>query len=175
MKHFLANPGIRRGLRDGLIVSGLIAVDVVWTNVLFPPGADESDSDPEYVVQNLITFAVLAALLILIGARARRRSIDGAGPVTGAKAGASAGAVIGAMATLTYVTVNNVFLDIVSHQHDKRVAFAASGWTSMRAYLTLTQLGGGLFLIPALAAVGALLGLLGALLVRPRAAASRTA
>jgi hypothetical protein len=73
------------------------------------------------------------------------------------------------MITLTFLAVNNLFLDIVSRQHDKRVAFAASGWTSMRAYLTVTQLRGAVFLLPALAVVGAALGLLGAAIFRRRA------
>ena len=153
---------VRRGVLDGLIVSGLIAIVVVLTNVVFPGGPDESDSDPEYLIQYLITLAVLAGLLVLIGVRGRRRAGSADGLLAGVKAGAAAGAVIAAMVTLTFVVVNNLFLDIVSQQHDKRVAFAASGWTSLRAYLTVTQLEGALFLIPVLAAVGAALGLLGA-------------
>lgn len=165
---WLTDPGVRRGLWDGLIVSGLIAVDVLRTNVVFPGGPDESDSDPEYLLQYLITLAVLAGLLVAIGARGRRRAGGdlAAGMAAGVKAGAVAGGVIASMVTLTFLVVNNVFLDIVSRQHDKRIAFASSGWTSMRAYLTVTQLGGALFLIPALAAVGALLGLVGAAIVR---------
>jgi hypothetical protein len=168
---FFADPAIHRGWLDGLMVSGLIAVLVVLTNVVFPGGPQESDADPEYVVQYLITLAVLAGLLTVIGARGRRRAGAAAAPdglLAGVKAGATAGAVIAAMITLTFLAVNNLFLDIVSRQHDKRVAFAASGWTSMRAYLTVTQLQGALFLIPALAAAGAALGLLGAAILRRR-------
>jgi hypothetical protein len=72
--------------------------------------------------------------------------------------------------TLTFIIVNNVWLDIVSRQHDKRLAFAASGWTSMRAYLTVQQLLGGAFLTVALAVVGAVLGLVGAAVFRRRPA-----
>jgi len=175
MTRFFTDPAVRRGLHDGLIVSGLIALLVVLTNVVFPGGPDESDSDPEYVIQYLITLSVLAALLMLIGARGRRRARHSSGPVAGAKAGATAGTIIAATITLTFLAVNNLFLDIVSRQHDKRVAFAVSGWTSMRAYLTVTQLQGALFLIPALACVGALLGLLGAVIFRPRAEQTRMA
>jgi hypothetical protein len=165
MRRILTDPAVRRGLFDGLIVSALIAVDVVLPNVGFPPGPDESDSDPEYVWQILAVYALLALLLVAIGARARRRAgrLD-AGPV----AGGVAGAVIAVLATLTFLVVNNVFLDIVSRQHDKRVAFAASGWTSMRAYLTVEQLLGGAVLLVMLVVVGAVLGLLGAALARRR-------
>ena len=158
MMRVFANPAVRRGLYDGLIISSLIAVLVVLTNVVFPGGPDESDSDPEYVVQYLITVGVLALLLVVIGARGRGR---GRSLWDGAKAGATAGALIAVMVTLIFLVVNNLFLDIVSQQHDKRVAFAGSGWTSMRAYLTVTQLEGGLFLVPVMAFVGATLGLLG--------------
>lgn len=47
-------------------------------------------------------------------------------------------------------------------------ALAASGWTSMRAYLTVEQLLGGMFLVVALGLVGAMLGLLGAAVFRRR-------
>jgi hypothetical protein len=158
---FFASPAVRRGLIDGLIVSGLFAVLVVLTNVVFPGSPEESDADPEYVLQYLITLAVLALLLIAIGVRGRAR---GTTIWDGVKAGAAAGAVIAILVTLTFLVVNNLFLDIVSRQHDKRVAFAASGWTSMREYLSVTQLEGGLVLTPVLAFVGGVLGLLGAAL-----------
>jgi len=159
---------VRRGLFDGLIVSGLLAVLVVMTNVVFPGSPDESDGDPEYVVQYLITLAVLATLLVAIGARGRRHAPGAEGVLAGAKAAGTAGAVIAAMITLIFLTINNLFLDIVSQQHDKRVAFANSGWTSMRAFLTVSQLRGALILIPVLAILGAVLGLLGAAIFRPR-------
>jgi hypothetical protein len=138
MTRYFTDPALRRGLFDGLLVSGLIAV--------------------------------LAGLLVMIGARGQRRAgpAAGTGLLAGVKAGATAGAVIAAMITLTFLAVNNLFLDIVSRQHDKRVAFAASGSTSMRAYLTVTQLRGALFLIPVLAVIGAVLGLLGAAIFQRR-------
>jgi hypothetical protein len=177
MRRLFAVPAVRRGIFDGVILSVLIAVDVVLTNVVFPAGPDESDSDPEYVWQNLATYAVLALLLVAIGARAGRatsaRGATSAGgrmprPAAGALGGGVAGVVIAVLVTLTYVVVNNAFLSIVSRQHDKRMAFAASGWTSMREYLTVQQLLGGVFLVVALGLVGGVLGLLGAAVFRRR-------
>jgi hypothetical protein len=173
MRRLFAVPAVRRGVFDGLILSALIAVDVVLTNVVFPPGPNESDSDPEYVWQNLATYAVIALLLVAIGARAgrsvggrslREGSVGGrmTRPAAGAVGGGAAGVVIAVLVTLTFVVVNNAFLSTVSQQHDKRVAFAASGWASMRAYLTVEQLLGGLFLVVALGLLGGALGLLGA-------------
>lgn len=100
---------------------------------------------------------MLALLLVAIGARAGRSAPAGGAavggrmprPAAGAVGGGVAGVVIAVLVTLTLVVVNNAFLSIVSQQHDKRVAFAASGWTSMRAYLTVQQLLGGVFLVVA--------------------------
>jgi uncharacterized membrane protein YhaH (DUF805 family) len=165
MRRTWVDPALRRGILDGMVIAALIAVDVVMTNIIFPPGPGESDSDPEYLWSYLATLAVIAALFIAIGARARRRRDT---PTAGLLAGTAAGVVVALLVTLTFVAVNNLFLGIVSQQHDKRVAFAASGWTSMRAYLTVTQLGGALILVPVLAVFGAVLGLLGATVFRAR-------
>jgi hypothetical protein len=158
----LRNPAVRRGIYDGLIVSAAIAVLVVLTNVVFPGGPNESDGDPEYVVQWFITVGVLALLLVAIGARGRRRQPQQR--LSGMFAGAWAGGVLAVMVTMIFLVVNNVWFDIVSQQHDKRVAFATSGWTSMRAYINVTQLRGGIFLLVMLGVVGAMLGLIGGLL-----------
>jgi hypothetical protein len=165
MRRVLHDPAVRRGLYDGLLIVALTSVVVVLTNVVFPKDPDESDGDPEYMVQWFAAVAILAMLLILVGWRGRRRSTDLLG---GIKAGATAGVVIAIGLTVDFLAVNNIFLDIVSRQHDKRVAFAASGWSSMRAYLTVTQLGGGVILIVVLASLGALLGLIGGAVVRRR-------
>jgi hypothetical protein len=163
MRRMLTDPAVRRGIYDGLIIAGLIAVNVFLTNVVWPAGPNESDSDPEYVIQDLAIFAAIALLLMVIGARARRRTTS---VRAGARAGASAGIVIAVLGTLTFLVVNNIWLGIVSQQHDKRIAFAESGWTSMRAYLSVQQVEGLVILVPLLGIGGAVLGLLGALLFR---------
>jgi uncharacterized membrane protein YozB (DUF420 family) len=153
------DPAVRRGIYDGLVISALAAVIIVLTNVVFPPGPNESDSDPEYLWQLGATVVVLAALFVGIGFRGRRR---GTGLRAGVKAGAAAGVVVAILVSLTFLAVNNAFLDIVSQQHDKRVAFAASGWTSMRAYLSVKQIEGMVVLIPVGVIAGTTLGLIGA-------------
>jgi hypothetical protein len=62
---------------------------------------------------------------------------------------------------MSSIVANNIWFDIVSQQHDKRVAFANSGWSSMRAYINVSQLRGGVVLLVVLGLVGAVLGLLG--------------
>ncbi len=159
----LGDAAVRRGVYDGLIISCLLAVNIVLTNVVFPQGPTESDSDPEYVLGLLVTVGVVAALLVAVGIRGRLRLNQAA---SGVKAGVAAGVVIAVMVTFVFLAMNNAFLDIVSQQHDKRVAFAASGWSSMRAYLSVTQLGGLVILVPLLGILGGALGFLGGLIVR---------
>lgn len=159
MKRVFTDPAVRRGVYDALIISGVTAVLVVLTNVVFPARPDESDSDPEYLWQYLATLLVLAALFVAIGFRGRRR---GGTLGAGVRAGVAAGVVCAVMVTLVFIAVNNAFLATVSQQHDKRVAFAASGWTSMRAYLTVTQIESLVILIPAGVTAGIVLGLIGA-------------
>jgi hypothetical protein len=154
---------VRRGLLDGAYVAVTIATILVLSNVVFPAGPNESDDDPEYLVQIIAGYAAMLFLLALIGARARRRSDSEWAGVLG---GATAGLVIAAAMLVTTLAIDNLFLSIVSQQHDKRIAFAASGWTSMRAYLTVRTLIGAVFLLPALATIGGLLGALGGALSR---------
>lgn len=170
MRRLLMDPALRRGIYDGLILAGLVAIDILLTVAIFPAGPDESDSDPEYLIQNIATFAVLALLLMAIGARGRRRTADTvAGPArmsAGARAGAAAGVVIAVVVTAIYLAVNNIWFSVVSQQHDKRIAFAASGWTSMRTYVNVMQFEGLIVLVPLLGIGGAVLGLVGAWLFR---------
>jgi len=165
MRNYRADAALRRGTYDGVIIAGVLAVLVVAANVVFPSGPQESDGDPEYLLGYLAGATTMAIVLIAIGARARHRSDT---TLAGAKGGAAAGFVIAVLVTLTFLAVNNLFLDIVAQQHDKRVAFADSGWSSMRAYLNLTQLHGALFLIPGASLTGAVLGFLGGSMLRPR-------
>jgi hypothetical protein len=171
MRRFWSDPALRRGFYDGLLIAAFGAIIIVYSNVLAPPGANESDSDPEYRIQYLVLLAVLGTMFVAVGLRGRLR---GTSPGAGVRAGVVAGVLLAVLVTLTFVAVNNIFLETVSQQHDKRLAFAASGWTSMRAYLTVTQLKSAVILVPLTALAGATAGLVGALLapfwtrLRPR-------
>jgi hypothetical protein len=171
VRRYLSDTALRRGAYDGLILAAVLAVVAFLTVVVFPPGPNESDDDPEYLVQLLAAYVLLAIALMAVGAHARRRS---ASPYAGLKAGAAAGLVIAVMVTLTYLVINNAFFPVVSQQHDKRVAFAASGWTSMRAFINMQTVRGLFVIVPLATAVGAVLGFLGAaLLARTRLAPAR--
>jgi hypothetical protein len=163
-------PAIRRGVLDGLLVSAVAVAVLVLSNVVFPAGPDESDDDPEYVVQILAGYLLIAAVLVVIGLRARRRAAGAAGGVdarAGVLGGAAAGLVMALAVLVASLVIDNVFLATVSQQHDKRVAFEASGWTSMRTYLNIRTLLGALVVLPAATLAGGLLGGLGGLIRRP--------
>jgi hypothetical protein len=158
MKRLMSDAAVRRGGYDGLIVAAGIAVVAFLTVVVFPPGPNESDDDPEYLVQIFAAYLILALLLTAIGAHGRRR---GENLLAGLKAGAAAGLVIALMVFVTYLVIDNAFFSVVSQQHDKRVAFARSGWTSMRAFVNFQMLTGLFVVTPMATAVGAGLGFLG--------------
>jgi hypothetical protein len=158
MKRLMSDAAVRRGVYDGLIVAGVIAIVAFLTVVVFPPGPNESDDDPEYLVQILAAYLILALLLTAIGAHGRRRNDS---QLAGLKAGAAAGLVIALMVFVTYLVIDNAFFPIVSQQHDKRVAFDRSGWTSMRAFVNFQMVTGLFVMTPVGAAVGAGLGFLG--------------
>ena len=165
MPRSTVDPAVRRGALDGLLIAGVMAVVVVLTVVVFPSGPNESDSDPEYLITLLAGYLLLAVLFVAIGARGRRRSGH---PWSGALAGAAAGLVIVLSVIVIYSVVNNVFFSIVSQQHDKRIAFAASGWSSMRAWVNVQLLTGAFVVVPAAVIIGGLLGGLGGALFPPR-------
>jgi hypothetical protein len=158
---------VRRGFVDGLVIAVVLATLLVLGNVVFPAGPNESDDDPEYLVQLAAAYLIVTALLIAIGARGRRRSDR---PWAGAKAGGVAGLVMILVVLVTIIVVDNAFFSIVSQQHDKRMAFAASGWSSMRAFVNFQILTGALVMTPVATVVGGLLGSLGGAVFRPRSA-----
>jgi len=161
------DPAVRRGFVDGLVIAVVLATLLVLGNVVFPAGPNESDDDPEYLVQLAAAYLIVTALLIAIGARGRRRSDR---PWAGAKAGGVAGLVMILVVLVTIIVVDNAFFSIVSQQHDKRMAFAASGWSSMRAFVNFQILTGALVMTPVATVVGGLLGSLGGAVFRPRSA-----
>ena len=163
MRRFFSDAALRRGCYDGLVIAAVLAVVVVLTNVVFPPGPTESDDDPEYLWQILAAYLLMGAAFMLIGVRGARRSGTAGG---GFRAGAAAGLIVACLGILEFLIVNNVFFSIVSQQHDKLVAFHASGATSMRAFVNRQLLAGAIFAIPAGTLVAGLLGWFGGTLGR---------
>jgi hypothetical protein len=156
---------VRRGVLAGLAISAVMAVVLLLSNLVFRQGPNESDSDPEYLVLLGAGYLLLLVLFLAIGGFAGRWS---GSALAGAKGGAAAGLVIVLLLYLVSTTVDNVFLHIVSQQHDKRMAFAASGQSSMRTFLNLQKLIGVMVMAPVATGLGAGLGALGAVLTRIR-------
>ncbi|MEV8636476.1 hypothetical protein AB0395_33000 [Streptosporangium sp. NPDC051023] len=158
MTVFSADGALRRGAGDGLLVGGLVAIVAFLTNVLFPGGPDDSDGDLGNEILILGMYLLIGILLAVIGGRGRRRANT---RNAGAKSGAVAGLVIGVTITVTFLAIDNLFFGLVSQQHDKVVAFASSGWSSMRSYMNVSLLTGAAVLLPVLTVVGGVLGFLG--------------
>ena len=137
----------------------LFAIIVVLTNVVFPT---PNESDDEYTGWYIVLYLGLFLLFAIGGAINSER----AHPLrSGAIGGAVAALIMVAMIMLTFVVVDNVFLDTVSQQIDKINAFhAQTTYTSMRDFITDGLLRGVVVVLPVVAVVGAFLGAIASLL-----------
>jgi hypothetical protein len=165
MRFLPADTALRRGGYAGAAIATVMTVVLVLSNVAFPRNPAESDNDPEYLRQLAAGYLLLLVLFLAIGAYAGRFTGDAK---AGVKGGAAAGLVIAVVVLVVMLVVDNAFLDVVSQQHDKRVAFAASGYSSMRTFLNMQKLMGAAVLVPGATGLGAALGALGGVIVRFR-------
>lgn len=136
---------IRRVVPLVLLVWLGISAEIVRSNVLWPGGDDDT-------VPVMLSYAFAFVVLAFSGHRAAAVTRD---PRMIAAAGATAGALIGVLCLVTFVVVDNVFIGTVGQQQTKIDGLAASGLSSMRAYLNLTLLYAFLLLPAMLAVIGA--------------------
>jgi hypothetical protein len=132
-------------------------IAIVWSNVIVP----SHESDSEYAGWYVVGYLGLFAYFALSGFLAAR----GGATIAGATLTGSVTAAVGvATILLTFIAVDNLFLNIVMQQPDKAVGFASSGLNSARDYvnqgLPMSLVAG----VMGAAAIGALLGLVGGLL-----------
>src|SRR5262245_52896721 len=139
MRRYLSDPPLRRGVLDGLVVAAAVVVVLFLSEVVYPKSPTESDDDPEYIRQLLAAYALLVVLFLAIGWHARWRS---GSSLAGLKGGVAAALTVTVLVFLAGVVLDNVFLAIVSQEHDKRLAFERSGLGSMRLFLNLQNLMG---------------------------------
>ena len=141
----------------GLIFSVL----VVLTNVVFPT---PNESDDEYTGWYIALYLGLFLLFAMGGAL----NSDRAHPLrSGAIGGAGSALIMVAMIMLTFLIIDNIFLDIVSQQIDKINAFhAQSTYTNMRDFINDGLLRGLVIVLPVVAVVGGFLGAFASLLRR---------
>lgn len=138
----------------GAILSAL----VVLTNVVFPT---PNESDDEYIAWYIVLYLALFLLFAIGGALNAER----ARPLrSGAIGGAAAALIIVGIVILTFVVVDNAFLNIASQQIDKINAFHnQTTYATMRDFINSGLLMGALVALPFSALVGGVLGALASL------------
>jgi hypothetical protein len=136
----------------------LFSVIVVLTNIVFP---SPNESDDEYTGWYIVLYLGLFLLFAIGGALNSER----ARPLrSGAIGGAGAALIMIAMIMLTFVIVDNLFLDTVSQQIDKINAFQAqTTYTNIRDFINSGLLLGTLTVLPVVAVVGGGLGAIASL------------
>jgi hypothetical protein len=137
----------------------LFAIIVVLINVVFP---SPNESDDEYTGWYIVLYFGLFLLFAIGGALNSEHTHPLRSGVIG---GASAALIMIAMIMLTFVVVDNVFLDIVSQQVDKITAFhAQTTYTNMRDFINDGLLRGVVVVLPIVAVVGGGFGAIASLL-----------
>jgi hypothetical protein len=138
------------------VIGALFSIGVVLTNVVFP---NLNESDDEYTAWYLVLYLALFALFAVGGIIASRRAQPAR---TGAIGGAVSALIIVGMILLTFILVDNVFLDIVSQQIDKINAFhQQTTYTNMRDFINSGLLAGLPFALIVGGAIGGALGAVG--------------
>jgi hypothetical protein len=145
---------IKRGLLIALIVWLGLSVEIFLTNVVFPSKTDDD------LIPVLVSYLCVFAALFLTGTIAARA---GAGRKGQLFAGLIAGMAIGALTIVTFLVVDNVWLDIVAQQQTKIDGFAQSGAASMRSYINQGLIGPAVFFTAVFGVFGVVLSLAGGL------------
>lgn len=140
----------------GVFLGVMLCVAIVTTNVVAPSftylGLDEN-------VAMLLATGCLLVFFAGAGFLVSRRT----GRITtGARIGARTALVGMGIAMLTFLVIDNLFLDLVGTQPDKVWGFAHSDFTSMRAYVNVGLLRGFVIVLPLFVLVGAICGAVGA-------------
>ncbi len=140
------------------VIGALLSIGVVLTNVVFPT---PNESDSEYTAWYIVLYLALFALFGIGGLIASRRAQPAR---TGAIGGAVSALIILGMILLTFVIVDNVFLDVVSQQIDKINAFhSQTTYSNMRDFINSGLLAGSAFALVAGGVIGGMLGAVGGL------------
>ena len=158
-------PGTLRISAFGIALAAVGVVAIVWSNVIVP----SHESDDEYTTWYLVGYLVLFAYFGASGFLAARA---GSSIRDAALTGAVTAVVSIVIALVTFIVIDNLFLDVVMQQPDKAVGFAHSGLTSQRDYVNQGLLAGTVMVTVVLGTFGAAMGALGGL-VRKRISGSR--
>ena len=142
----------------GLIVSAIMVVAIVLTNVVFPQYF--TDDYPAVGLMYLLYFIAFG----ITGYLSVKEKDD---LIQGAKSGAVMGFTVMIIMIVTYFIIDNLFLDIVSKQPEKIAYFQSSGFKSMRDSINFGLLKGLVFGSIMGTVFGAIFGTFGAV-VRKR-------
>ncbi len=156
LAHLKGGERIMNKYAFGLALGSVMSVAVIVTNVVFP----SHESDDEYGLLYAIGYLGLFALFSVGGYLASKRT-------NSLRSGAVGGVVTALLSIgltmLTFIIIDNLFLDIVSQQPDKLWGFQhQQTFHTMRAYVNDGLLRGVLFVLPVMALLGAVLGIIGA-------------
>jgi hypothetical protein len=149
-------PALLRSSSFGLVLSVVLVVGIVWSNVIVP----SNESDDEYTAWYLAFYIGLFAYFTLAGA------VAGGWPnrvASSALAGALTAILVVVVVLVTFMVIDNLFLDVVMQQPDKANGFRNSGMTSRRDYVNQGNFAI-FFVVPVVGALGAAFGVLGGLI-----------
>jgi hypothetical protein len=143
----------------GLVLGAALMVESVWSNVVVP----STESDDEYAVWYLVLFVGFLVYFTVAGVVGAGRPASLADAVV---TGAVTAVVTALIVLVTFVVIDNLFLDVVMRQPDKATAFRLSGMTSQRDFVNAGNLRAFLLVPPVFAAMGASCGALGGVVRR---------
>jgi hypothetical protein len=152
-------PSLLRSSSFGLALSAVLVVGIIWSNVIVP----SHESDDEYTAWYVAFYIALPLYFAVAGAVASSARNRMASAVW---AGALTAALFFVIVMVTFVVIDNVYLDVVMQQPDKALGFRSSGLTSARDYVNQGN-SAAFFMLPVLTAFGAVMGMIGGL-VRTR-------
>ena len=120
----------------GLVLSAIMVVAIVLTNVVFPQYVTD-----DYPAVGLMYFLYFIAFGITGYFSVKEKD----GLIQGTKAGAVMGFTVMVIMIATYFIIDNLFLDIVSKQPEKIAYFQSGGFKSMRDSINFGLLKGLVF------------------------------
>jgi hypothetical protein len=145
-------PALLRSSSFGLALSAVLVIGILWSNVIVPSHESDDEYTAWYVVFYIGLLGYFAVAGMVAGGTRNRLA-------SSAWAGALTAVLVLVIVTVTFIVIDNLFLDVVMQQPDKANGFRHSGLTSPRDYVNQGNLA--LFpLLPIFGAFGALGGLI---------------
>ena len=140
----------------GLATGVILSVAAVLANVVFP----SHESDDQY---GMLFLVVYLGLFVLFGIGGYLASKDSASLRRGAIGGAVTALLSVGLMMLTFIVIDQLFLEIVSQQPDKLWGFQHQHtFRTMREYVDDGDRRGVMFVLPTVMLFGAVFGVLGA-------------